>query len=216
MDSIRKGFDALRMETAQVQQHLTDLGFSPGGIDGIEGPMTRTGVARFQLAYNRGRLTVDAIAGPKTWAAIRDATGQNGLLSDHFRARELQSKGDGSCWIHRDLLAALEELRKNVGRPLVLRSAWRDVAHNRSVGGATASQHTYGAAAELDAISVRLSAGAHIFAGRAADFDQGYVTLDDCRDLKIFSGLGHRNGWVTHVDVRTSRSPSSPSVWQYG
>lgn len=219
MDSVRKGFDSLRMETVQVQQALNDLGFSAGKVDGIEGPQTRTAVARFQLAYAMDRLTVDAMAGPKTWAALDRCVKSAGQLSPHFRVDEFRSRGDQTCWVHRELLEALEVLRRNVGRPLMIRSGWRDRRHNASVGGASSSQHTFGAAPELDGIRVRLAPNAERVAGRAADFDRGYVTLDDVRDLRVFSGIGYRKvdrtNWVTHVDVRAGRTPGNPSVWEY-
>lgn len=208
------------METRQLQQKLSDLGFDPGKVDGVEGPATRTAAARFQLACNltgHQDLTVDAIPGPQTWAAL-EAAHASGRLSDHFSAAELRSKGDGTCWPHRDLLKALETLRKHVGKPLGIVSGWRDVAHNRRVGGASSSQHTYGAAPELQAISVRLAPGAHLGAGRAADFNRGYITLEDARALHLFSGIGWRKdgeNWVTHVDVRTNANPANPSVWSY-
>jgi peptidoglycan hydrolase-like protein with peptidoglycan-binding domain len=205
------------MQTRELQERLTELGFAPGKIDGMEGPATRTAAARFQLAcaLPGHNLVVDAIPGPRTWAAVTAAS-ESGRLSPNFLARELRSKGDGTCWPHRDLLHALERLRAHVGKPLAVVSGWRDVAHNRRVGGARTSQHTYGQASELSAIRARLAAGAHLFAGRAADFNRGYITLEELRRLKIFSGLGHRDGWVTHVDLRTNATPEKPTTWRYG
>ena len=209
------------METRAMQQKLADLGFAPGAVDGVEGPATRTSAARFQLACNltgHQNLTVDAVPGPQTWAAL-DAAHASGRLSDHFSVAELRSKGDGTCWVHRDLLKALEALRAHVGRPLGIVSGWRDVAHNQRVGGARTSQHTFGAARELEDIKVRLSPGASLGAGRAADFNRGYINLEDARALQLFSGLGWRQDgqqWVTHGDVRTNAQPSNPTVWRYG
>jgi zinc D-Ala-D-Ala carboxypeptidase len=209
------------MQTSDLQKKLADLGFAPGTVDGVEGPATRTAAARFQLACNltgHQNLTVDAVPGPKTWAAL-DAAHASRRLSDHFSVAELRSKGDGTCWVHRDLLKGLEALRTHVGKPLGIVSGWRDVAHNRRVGGATSSQHTFGAAPELEAIRVRLAPTAVRNAGRAADLNRGYITLEDARALHLFSGIGWREDggqrWVTHVDVRTSTSPANPSVWQY-
>lgn len=204
------------MQTIEMQQALNRLGFAAGAEDGVEGPSTRTAAARFQLACNltgHQDLTVDAIPGPQTWAALT-AANASGRLSDHFLASELRSKGDGTCWPHRDLLKALEGLRGHVGRPLSIVSAWRDVNHNRRVGGASRSQHTYGAATELEAISKRLAARAHLNAGRAADFNQGYIKLEDAVALQLFGGIGHRNGWVTHVDIRPG-SRTNPAIWRY-
>ena len=208
------------METRELQQKLDDLGFAPGPVDGLEGPATRTAAARFQLACNlpgHQDLAVDAIPGPQTWAAL-EAAHASRKLSDHFSAAELRSKGDGTCWPHRDLLKALEVLRAYVGKPLPIVSGWRDPAHNRRVGGAAASQHTFGDAHELHAIKVRLASNAHLAAGRAADFNRGYITLDMLRSLNLFSGVGWRldgEQWVTHGDVRTTAQTYNPSVWQY-
>lgn len=202
-----------------IQQRLNRMGFGPMGEDGLNGPQTRLGVARFQLAYNAGRsLTVDGQYGPFTLSAI-DEVDSRGKISPNFSLNETRSKGDRTAWVHRDLLKALEALRSDVGRPLSLVSCWRDVAHNRRVGGATSSQHTYGEAKELEVLRGRFPAGSHLRAGRAADFNRGYVTLDDARSLNLFSGIGWREDrgkrWVTHVDVRTSAESFNPRVWQY-
>jgi len=199
----------------QLQRDLTALGFPCGTIDGQNGPATRTAVARFQLAYGWRPIGVDGLYGPQTLGALSQV-GTTGRLSPNFAVSEVRSKGDGTAWVHRDLLAALERLRTAVGRPLGIVSGWRDVAHNRRVGGARTSQHTYGASPELQRIQGSLLPGAHLFAGRAADFSQGYIRLQDCLNLRLFSGVGHRNGWVTHVDLRTNATPENPTVWVYG
>ena len=51
----------------ELQQALSDLGYSPGPIDGIFGPKTESAVRGFQSSNG---LVVDGIVGPKTWAAI--------------------------------------------------------------------------------------------------------------------------------------------------
>ena len=207
------------MGTAELQDRLNRLGMDAGVVDGIMGPKTRTATARFQVAcaLPGHHLVVDGIPGPRTWAALVEAT--DGMrLSPHFSVSELRTRTraggpkDGTCWVHRDLLRALEELRTAVGRPLPIISGWRDVVHNRRVGGASRSQHTFGAAPELEMIRPRLSRGAHLGAGRAADIPRNYISLEDAQGLGLFNGLGHRAGWVTHVDVR----PGRRAVWAYG
>ena len=202
------------MNVREMQTALNALGFPCGTPDGIAGPLTRTAVARFQLAYAHERITVDGLHGPQTFAALRTVL-TSGRLAPHFGVSEVRSKGDGTAWVHRDLLFALEALRAHVGRPLPLISAWRDVAHNRRVGGASRSQHTFGAAPELDAIRGRLAPSAVRVAGRAADFNRGYIRLDEAVGLGLFGGFGHRDGWVTHVDMRAG-STSRPVTWRYG
>ena len=198
---------------AGMQEALGRLGFPSGPADGIVGPATRTAVARFQLAYGWRPITVDGMYGPQTLGALAQVQ-QTGRLSPNFSVSELRSKGDGTVYVHRDLLGALERLRTAVGTPLPVVSAWRDVAHNRRVGGAASSQHTFGAAPELDAIARSLD-GTPRTAGRAADIPRNYIRLEDCIALGLFGGLGHRNGWVTHVDIRAG-SRAAPTVWVYG
>jgi hypothetical protein len=192
-----------------IQSDLTSIGF-PCPVDGLNGPATRTAVARFQTAYGWRPITVDGLYGPQTLGALAQVR-QTGRLSPNFAVGEVRSKGDGTAWVHRDLLSALERLRAHVGKPLAIVSGWRDVAHNKRVGGARGSMHTYGAAPELHRIRLSLTVGAHLFAGRAADFNRGYIRLQDCLDLGWFGGVGHRDGWVTHVDVRSGPR----SVWEY-
>ena len=52
---------------AELQGRLVDLGYSPGPIDGIFGPMTDNAVRSFQKAMG---LWPDGICGPLTWAAL--------------------------------------------------------------------------------------------------------------------------------------------------
>ncbi|MCF1598202.1 peptidoglycan-binding protein [Streptomyces muensis] len=55
-------------EVAEAQCLLRRAGISPGGIDGIFGPMTERAVER---AQQRAGLVVDGIIGPHTWKALR-------------------------------------------------------------------------------------------------------------------------------------------------
>jgi peptidoglycan hydrolase-like protein with peptidoglycan-binding domain len=56
--------DGALIETSlDVQQALNALGFDPGPLDGIPGPLTRDAVVQFQAEHN---LDPDGIAGPKT------------------------------------------------------------------------------------------------------------------------------------------------------
>lgn len=55
-------------QVAEAQCLLRRAGISPGGIDGIFGPMTERAVERVQ---KRAGLVVDGIVGPHTWKALR-------------------------------------------------------------------------------------------------------------------------------------------------
>jgi peptidoglycan hydrolase-like protein with peptidoglycan-binding domain len=55
----------------RAQSRLTAAGFDTGGVDGVFGPRTESGVRALQQARS---ITVDGIVGPETWQQI-DALG---------------------------------------------------------------------------------------------------------------------------------------------
>lgn len=59
------GFDLTTV--AGVQARLTELGYTPGAIDGVVGPRTRLAVKAFQVDHG---LVADGVIGPKTRAAL--------------------------------------------------------------------------------------------------------------------------------------------------
>jgi hypothetical protein len=62
------------VETVEGQQkRLENLGYSPGEIDGLMGPMTKGAIEAFQA--DRDELDVDGICGPLTGGALEDAHG---------------------------------------------------------------------------------------------------------------------------------------------
>ena len=186
-----------------AQKAFNTCGFPCGKVDGEVGEATTAAVRRFQTAYAGGRdagplLKQDGVLGSKTVAAAN----QLPLLSPHFKAAEFRSKGDGSVAIRRELVLALEQLRAALsGRPLKIVSGYRDPAHNKKVGGATNSMHMHGLAADLEYP----------------------CTVAEVRKLKLFSGIGHKNDRVRHVDLRhlsehnktPSASLSNPTMWKY-
>jgi len=54
----------------RLQQGLYQLGYDPGGVDGIFGANTERAVKEFQT--NNG-LPADGVVGPKTWTALEEA-----------------------------------------------------------------------------------------------------------------------------------------------
>lgn len=55
----------------ELQMLLTNLGYSPGPIDGIFGDQTGSAVRAFQRSHG---LTSDGVAGPMTWEALLNAS----------------------------------------------------------------------------------------------------------------------------------------------
>jgi len=115
-----------------------------------------------------------------------------GDLSPHFSAREFADSRTGAVKVEQRLVDALERLRSICGdRPLRIVSGYRSPSTNRDVGGAPKSQHLY---------------------GRAADIPFRYATVEQARKAG-FTGIGDRDGWAIHVDVRDSKRVAR---WHYG
>lgn len=170
-------------------------------------------LADFQRGWNLGpALKVDGIAGPKTNDALLISLARlnhhQPTASEHFSYTEFACGCGGqlpSCQVirvHRELLAGLEVYRQQLGASVHIASGYRCPSHNKAVGGATSSQHLYGAAADLDY----------------------HLTDKAVALLKRFSGIGRKatTHLVRHVDVRhvsgnntTGASPARPTVWDY-
>lgn len=85
-------------------------------------------------------------------AAVEYPKGSAEQLSANFRARELDCHGDGCCdktWVDEQLVAYLQQIRDHFDAAVTITSGFRCAAHNKSVGGATASKHTQGMAADI-------------------------------------------------------------------
>jgi uncharacterized protein YcbK (DUF882 family) len=90
----------------------------------------------------------------------------------------------------RHLAHHLERLRTHRSdRPLFILSAYRTPAQNAAVGGASRSRH---------------------LVGEAADIPAGYATTAQAAAAG-FTGIGSRDGWAVHVDVRDG----PPARWVY-
>lgn len=66
-----------------------------------------------------------------------------------FSPREVACKGTGKLVIDTEAMDMLQRLRTNLGKPLVITSAYRSPEHNKRVGGAKASKHMEGIAFDV-------------------------------------------------------------------
>ena len=67
----------------------------------------------------------------------------------NFSPAEIACRGTGQLKLHPEALDKLQALRDRLGKPLIVRSAYRSPEHNRAVGGARASKHMDGTAFDI-------------------------------------------------------------------
>ena len=67
----------------------------------------------------------------------------------NFSPAEIACRGAGKLLIDEEALNRLQALRDTLGKPLIVRPAYRSPEHNRAVGGAAASRHLDGAAFDI-------------------------------------------------------------------
>ena len=67
----------------------------------------------------------------------------------NFSPAEIACRGTGQLKLHPEALDKLQALRDRLGKPLILRSAYRSPQHNRNVGGAPRSKHMDGTAFDI-------------------------------------------------------------------
>ncbi len=128
-------------------------------------------------------------------------------ITQHFSVAEFACH-DGQAyppeWIAARLLplcVVLEVLRAAVGgRSVTILSGYRSPAHNAKVGGAFASQHMAGRAADITVEGVT-----------PADVHRTLLHLFNAGKIEI-GGLGEYPGWV-HVDVRERPANGHLAQW---
>lgn len=108
-----------------------------------------------------------------------------GNLSAHFSREEFACKDRcGYGQPHPRLVNRLEALRVRIGgKPIAIVSGLRCPPRNAAVSGASRSRHQ---------------------SGEAADIPSGLVRPGTARAAG-FRGIGVRDGWVVHVDVRRTK-----------
>jgi zinc D-Ala-D-Ala carboxypeptidase len=115
----------------------------------------------------------------------------------NFSPAEIACRGTGSIRIHEDALDKLQALRDRLGKPLIIRSAYRSLAHNRAVGGASKSKHLDGTAFDIamtnhDPVAFEEAARAVGFLGFGFYPRSGFIHID----------LGPARTWGERFPIR--------------
>ena len=116
-----------------------------------------------------------------------------------FSPAEIACRGTGKLLINAAALDKLQALRDRLGKPLIVRSAFRSPEHNRAVGGAKRSKHLIGAAFDIamsnhDPVAFEAAARAVGFLGFGFYPRSGFMHVD----------LGPARQWGERFPVRAS------------
>lgn len=127
-------------------------------------------------------------------------------LSTNFRVSEFACHGDGCCSetsIDDQLVQRLQQIRDHFGKPVTINSGYRCAVHNKKVGGASASRHTKGQAADIvvkDVSPVEVAKYAESIGvngiGLYDTTKDGHFVHIDTRDTKSF--------WFGHAQEKRS------------
>ena len=117
----------------------------------------------------------------------------------NFSPAEIACRGTGKLLINEPALDRLQALRDRLGKPLIVRSAYRSPEHNRAVGGATRSKHMDGAAFDIamenhDPVAFEAAAREIGFLGFGFYPRSGFIHID----------LGRARQWGARFPVRAA------------
>jgi zinc D-Ala-D-Ala carboxypeptidase len=117
----------------------------------------------------------------------------------NFSPAEIACRGTGKLKLHPEALDRLQALRDRLGKPLIVRSAYRSPEHNRTVGGARRSKHMDGTAFDIamanhDPVAFEAAAREVGFLGFGFYPRSGFIHVD----------LGPARQWGERFPVRAT------------
>ena len=196
------------MTTYQRQLLLEYLGFSPGPLDGLDGPKTREACRRFQSAFGlpatgafddaTDQGLIDEVSGAMTPVDKSQSGGDSDWWEDirYFKKSEFACKCGGRYCngypveIDMNMVKIADQIRSRIGKPITVNSGLRCKTHNANVGGVSNSQHLLGNAADLGCPSGCTPA-------QMASIAESI--MGDTGGIGIYS-------WGIHIDTRSAKS----------
>ena len=116
-------------------------------------------------------------------------------LSENLNVSEFACHGSGCCTtvkIDEQLVKYVQMIRDHFGKPVTVTSGYRCPAHNRAVGGATASYHARGQAADI------------VVQGVAPAEVAKYAESIGIKGVGLYET--DKDGHFTHIDTRTMKA----------
>lgn len=130
--------------------------------------------------------------------------GRDYKISPSFKLGEMACKdGSDTVLVSQELMQMLEQLRSYVGGTITISSGYRTVAYNKKIGGASASQHTKGTAADI------------ITKDRKGQIIDSRLICCLCQTLG-FKGIARISHQSVHVDMRASGTYRGDEYYGYG
>lgn len=114
--------------------------------------------------------------------------GEKKQLSKHFSSTEFENKGDKEFFLEEELIEKLEKVREEFGKAITITSGYRSPEYNKKIGGAPASSHISGMAADVTCSNIK-------------ELDKLY---EICENHFEAVGDGRKKGFV-HVDIRKGK-----------
>lgn len=116
-------------------------------------------------------------------------------LRANFRSTEFDCHGVGCCnetLVDMQLVEYLQKIRDHFGKPIIISSGYRCERHNRSVGGATASKHKAGMAADI------------MISGVSPSEVAKYAESIGVKGIGLYETA--KDGYFVHIDTRVTKS----------
>ncbi len=143
----------------------------------------------------------------KTYRHWRDVP-ERAWRWQNFSPAEIACRGTGQLKLHPEAMNKLQSLRDRLGKPLIIRSAYRSPEHNRAVGGAIRSKHMDGTAFDIvmanhDPVTFEAAAREVGFLGFGFYPRSGFMHID----------LGPARSWGEKFPVRELPfAPEAPTA----
>lgn len=197
---------------------------SSGTVNGISGRVDMNYAYR-ELESIRGSNeepdVIEAVPGTGSYWVNWDGNKYFSLdgRKTNFKVREFACKdGTSQTKIDRELVKLLQQIREHFGQPLVINSGYRTDAYNSKVGGAKASYHLSGQAADIrisGIAPIKIAAYAESLGVQGIGLYASFVHVDT-RSRKYYWANASGNSVTTFGTGNIYQRPVAGTVLRYG